>query len=154
MHSQQKGALERLVTTQSSRVIHITYISRTLWRLFLQLRRIGWLQVEFNTRVLTCALCGAEFVFSSDEQRFYHEKHFINDPKRCLPCRAKFAQGRLKVHSQESIVCAECGQSAVVPFKPVQNRPVLCRTCFEKQRRKSIPESQVLTPDAAPITTV
>ncbi len=45
-------------------------------------------------------------------------------------------------------VCAECGQSCEVPFKPTGDRPVYCRTCFSKReggsfegRRDSRPRS-------------
>lgn len=36
--------------------------------------------------------------------------------------------------------CADCGQETEVPFKPVENRPVYCRTCYmakqgDRQRR-------------------
>ena len=31
-------------------------------------------------------------------------------------------------------VCAECGRTTTVPFKPTQGRPVYCRDCFQKQR--------------------
>ena len=35
---------------------------------------------------LTCADCGREFAFSSEEQAFFREKGF-NPPKRCRECR-------------------------------------------------------------------
>lgn len=31
-------------------------------------------------------------------------------------------------------VCAECGKTTTVPFKPTQGRPVYCRDCFQSQR--------------------
>lgn len=31
-------------------------------------------------------------------------------------------------------VCAECGATTTVPFKPTQGRPVLCRDCFRNKR--------------------
>ena len=31
-------------------------------------------------------------------------------------------------------VCAECGKTTTVPFKPTQGRPVYCRDCFQAQR--------------------
>jgi CxxC-x17-CxxC domain-containing protein len=33
-----------------------------------------------------------------------------------------------------SIVCAECGQRAEVPFAPRQGVPVFCRTCYNNQK--------------------
>ena len=48
---------------------------------------------EFQDRVLTCADCGQEFTWSADEQAFFKEKGFTNEPKRCKGCRdAKKAQ--------------------------------------------------------------
>ncbi|MEW6249129.1 MAG: CxxC-x17-CxxC domain-containing protein [Planctomycetota bacterium] len=32
-------------------------------------------------------------------------------------------------------VCAECGVTTTVPFKPSQGRPVYCRDCFRAKRR-------------------
>jgi CxxC-x17-CxxC domain-containing protein len=26
--------------------------------------------------------------------------------------------------------CADCGQETEVPFKPVENRPVYCKSCY------------------------
>ena len=38
-------------------------------------------------KTLLCKECGEEFVFSVQEQEFYAEKGFQNEPARCLPCR-------------------------------------------------------------------
>ncbi len=32
-------------------------------------------------------------------------------------------------------VCAECGATTTVPFKPTEGRPVYCRDCFRSRRR-------------------
>jgi len=37
-------------------------------------------------KTLTCAQCGAEFVFTAGEQEFYTEKGFT-EPKKCKSCR-------------------------------------------------------------------
>jgi hypothetical protein len=48
---------------------------------------------EFQDKVLTCSDCGREFTWSADEQAFFKEKGFTNEPKRCKDCRdAKKAQ--------------------------------------------------------------
>ena len=46
------------------------------------------------------------------------------------------SQGGLLVHTRETFdaVCAECGTSTTVPFKPTQGRPVYCRDCFRSKR--------------------
>lgn len=41
----------------------------------------------FTDRELTCVDCDSPFVFTSGEQRFFAEKGFTNQPKRCRPCR-------------------------------------------------------------------
>ena len=39
-------------------------------------------------------------------------------------------------------VCAECGQTCGVPFKPVGGRPVFCSECFAKQQNESPSDSR------------
>ena len=43
----------------------------------------------FNDKSLNCADCGQEFIFSRNEQAFYAERGFTNEPKRCKNCRDK-----------------------------------------------------------------
>ena len=88
--------------------------------------------MEFYDRVMKCATCGEEFLFSADEQAFFKEKSFRNDPKHCKQCKARTA-GRLKTPTQTTVNCADCGKSTTVPFKPVHGRPVFCRECFGKK---------------------
>jgi hypothetical protein len=45
--------------------------------------------MEFVDRLLTCADCGGEFVFTAGEQLFFLDKQFKNDPKRCKPCKSR-----------------------------------------------------------------
>lgn len=86
--------------------------------------------MEFQNRTLTCVECGREFVFTAGEQKFYHEKGFENDPKRCPECRAARKRRGKKF---TTVVCAECGRETEVPFKPVEGRPVYCRECYERK---------------------
>jgi CxxC-x17-CxxC domain-containing protein len=37
------------------------------------------------------------------------------------------------VRPETRIQCSECGMETTVPFRPTQGRPVLCRSCFQKQ---------------------
>jgi CxxC-x17-CxxC domain-containing protein len=32
------------------------------------------------------------------------------------------------------IKCSDCGEKAMVPFKPTAGKPAYCRTCFSKRR--------------------
>lgn len=38
-------------------------------------------------KVIVCKDCKADFVFSENEQAFYKEKGFDNEPVRCPDCR-------------------------------------------------------------------
>jgi CxxC-x17-CxxC domain-containing protein len=103
--------------------------------------------MEFSDRVLKCVDCGAEFVFTAGEQLFFYEKHFKNDPRHCKQCKAKRASGESKARTETRTTCSECGAETTVPFKPTQGRPVLCRSCFQKQKQKPQPAPEsVLTP--------
>jgi CxxC-x17-CxxC domain-containing protein len=65
---------------------------------------------------------------------FFHDKQFRNDPKHCKQCKAKRVRGGPRVRAETRTVCSQCGEETTVPFKPTQGRPVLCRSCFQKQR--------------------
>jgi CxxC-x17-CxxC domain-containing protein len=39
------------------------------------------------------------------------------------------------------IECTECGNSATVPFKPTAGKPVYCKSCYSKRKRK--PQNEV-----------
>lgn len=48
-------------------------------------------------KTITCKDCNNPFVFSENEQAFYKEKGFENEPQRCPDCRkAKKMQMRSK----------------------------------------------------------
>jgi CxxC-x17-CxxC domain-containing protein len=101
--------------------------------------------MEFIDRLLTCADCGGEFIFTAGEQLFFFDKQFKNDPKRCKPCKSKRAGAAMKPgaapaaaglsRTETRTQCSECGVETTVPFKPTQGRPVLCRQCFQGKQR-------------------
>jgi hypothetical protein len=43
---------------------------------------------------LICCDCGAEFRWTSGEQRFFRDRGLENVPKRCRPCREARRAGR------------------------------------------------------------
>ncbi|MBI4833653.1 MAG: zinc-ribbon domain containing protein [Planctomycetes bacterium] len=97
--------------------------------------------MELADKTLKCGLCGNDFVFTADEQKFFQEKGFQNEPKRCLACRKVKRQerrrsfgGREGKFTKTEVTCATCGKTTEVPFKPVQNRPVYCNECFAKMK--------------------
>jgi CxxC-x17-CxxC domain-containing protein len=112
--------------------------------------------MEFIDRLLTCADCGGEFIFTAGEQLFFFDKQFKNDPKRCKPCKSKRASVGLKPgagpaaaglsRTETRTECSECGVETTVPFKPTQGRPVLCRQCFQDKR---VPTTSTLVTAAA-----
>ena len=90
--------------------------------------------MDFVDKILKCADCGTDFVFTAGEQLFFFDKQFKNDPKRCKQCKAKRASGSGSARPETRTVCSECGTETTVPFKPTQGRPVLCRSCFQQKR--------------------
>ncbi len=94
---------------------------------------------EFQDRVLKCVDCDADFVFTSGEQQFYHDKNFRNEPKRCKACKNKRQSGAGERSGppgrvETSAICSQCGRDTTVPFRPTQGRPVFCRECFQSRR--------------------
>ncbi len=90
----------------------------------------------YQDKTLNCKECGRDFVFSASEQEFYAEKGFENEPARCPECRTArkaFRRGGRGTKRMYEAVCAECGQTAHVPFKPTDDRPVYCKDCYSKR---------------------
>lgn len=90
----------------------------------------------FQDKTLNCKECGRDFTFSASEQEFYAEKGFENEPARCPECRAaRKAQrrGGRGARQMYETVCAECGGTARVPFKPTNDKPVYCKECYSKR---------------------
>ena len=50
--------------------------------------------MDFADKTLTCADCGSPFTFTSNEQQFYAERGFTNEPTRCKDCRDTRKSGR------------------------------------------------------------
>lgn len=92
----------------------------------------------YNDKTLTCKDCGSEFEFTANEQAFYAEKGFTNEPQRCKACRSarKNSSGGASRGEREMFdaVCAECGSTCKVPFQPRNDRPVYCSECFGNRR--------------------
>jgi CxxC-x17-CxxC domain-containing protein len=109
----------------------------------------GGRRVNFVDKTLTCADCGAEFIFSADDQAYHQEKGFTNEPRRCPSCRASrradrggggsYGGGGGYGGQREmfTVTCSQCGKEAQVPFQPRGDRPVYCSDCFRSQRSSS-----------------
>ena len=109
--------------------------------------------MEYVDRILKCADCAQDFVFTAGEQLFFNDKQFKNDPKRCKACKSKRAgrgdrPGRA-VRAETRTHCSQCGVETVVPFKPTQGRPVLCRQCFQGKAANPVAAATVAAPTQA-----
>jgi CxxC-x17-CxxC domain-containing protein len=114
--------------------------------------------LTYADKTLTCRDCGWTFTFTAGEQEFFAQKGFTNYPSRCAECRAarkarqevergpsrdsdrgvtsrggsaEYSRARREMFSA---ICAECGQTAQVPFQPRTDKPVYCSSCFEQKR--------------------
>lgn len=88
-------------------------------------------------KVIVCKDCGNEFVFTVQEQEFYAEKGFQNDPARCLACRrARKQQANRGGRERQmfTVNCSNCGVETQVPFKPSGIKPVYCRECLQQMK--------------------
>ncbi len=90
--------------------------------------------MDFQDKNLICKDCGTEFIFTVGEQVFYKEKGLENEPQRCKTCRVSKKQARQSNREMYEVVCAECGSTCQVPFKPRSERPVYCSTCFQTKK--------------------
>lgn len=91
----------------------------------------------YQDKTLVCKECGKDFTFTAGEQEFYAEKGFQNEPARCKDCRQTrktASTGDRRERTMYDAVCAECGKTTQVPFKPTNARPVYCKECFENRR--------------------
>jgi CxxC-x17-CxxC domain-containing protein len=74
--------------------------------------------VGYKDKTITCVDCGAEFVFSAEEQALFASKGY----------------GYRPVRQMYPVVCAQCGKDTQVPFEPRQGRPVYCSDCYNAMR--------------------
>ncbi|NUN49825.1 MAG: zinc-ribbon domain containing protein [Candidatus Brocadiae bacterium] len=86
----------------------------------------------YEDKTLICIDCQTGFVFTAAEQKFHSEKGFRNEPRRCPPCRQKRRSQFPGAGVKHKTPCAGCGVEAEVPFVPRLDKPVYCRTCFDK----------------------
>ena len=99
--------------------------------------------MEFEDKRLQCVDCGREFIFTAGEQAFFRQKLLTNEPKRCRQCKAKqvaqMPPGTVPASAriETAVRCSRCGRETTVPFVPKQDRPVLCRECFQARRSAS-----------------
>jgi CxxC-x17-CxxC domain-containing protein len=104
--------------------------------------------LSYQDKTLVCSDCGANFTFSSDDQEFFAQKGYTNEPKRCPSCRETRKSQRSSNSYSNSYgssystqrqmypaTCSDCGKSTEVPFEPRNGKPVYCSDCYRKVRR-------------------
>lgn len=93
--------------------------------------------MAFKDKTLTCQDCGAEFVWTADEQEFYAQRGFDHAPIRCKACRAAKKKQKSDAPRQMfdvNVTCAKCGKPITqLPFKPSGDRPVYCQDCYRTE---------------------
>src|SRR3990172_1089337 len=103
----------------------------------------GGRRVPCTDKQLTCQDCGTEFTFSAEDQEFFAQKGYTNEPRRCPTCRQARRSSRGGggsygggggARTMYPAVCATCGTQTELPFQPRGDRPVYCRDCFAKTR--------------------
>lgn len=103
--------------------------------------------MPYTERAIVCRDCGRSFNFTVEEQEFFAQKGYTNDPVRCPECRsARRAErgggsrgGMGGGYSREPremfpAVCARCGKDTQVPFQPRGDKPVYCSDCYSQER--------------------
>ncbi|MBQ0105427.1 MAG: zinc-ribbon domain containing protein [Armatimonadetes bacterium] len=92
--------------------------------------------MSYEDKTLKCKICGNDFVFTAGEQEFYASRGLENEPVRCPECRNRKKQENMRGRKEFfTVTCAQCGCETTVPFKPSGIKPVLCRDCFEAQKK-------------------
>jgi len=97
--------------------------------------------MAYTEKTLQCSDCGKSFPFTVEEQEFFANKGFTNEPKRCPTCRSNRKSerngdgyGTRNSVQMHSVTCARCGKQTEVPFQPRGDRPVYCKDCYNKNR--------------------
>ena len=113
--------------------------------------------MDFADKQIDCVDCHQPFTFTAGEQRWYKEKGFEREPRRCADCRKArkgsdgeqgrghggYGGGHGGGHSggrgrsdrqRYQVTCTQCGASAEVPFQPRPGSPVYCSTCYQSRR--------------------
>ncbi len=96
--------------------------------------------MSFKDKSIQCSDCGNAFNFSAEDQEFYQQKGYMNEPKRCPSCRQTRKSERSGGGSYGAprqmypATCAGCGKATEVPFQPRTDKPVYCSDCYRKSR--------------------
>jgi CxxC-x17-CxxC domain-containing protein len=106
----------------------------------------------YTDKILVCADCEQQFVFTASEQDFFAQRGFT-EPKRCASCRSARKASRPEGGASRGGIgggygagydrgprqmfpatCSRCGKETEVPFHPTNGKPVYCSDCFRLAR--------------------
>ena len=93
---------------------------------------------DSTTQVCIEPDCSKKFTINSGEMDFYVQRG-IELPKRCKTCRTARKNGKVatapipepEIEKAVEITCDNCGSESTVPFRPIPNKPVYCKLCWE-----------------------
>ncbi len=115
------------------------------------------MNVTYQDKMLRCRDCENEFLFSVGEQEFFASKGYVNEPTRCLTCRAanraRLSGATASQHvarQMHPVVCAQCGTQTQVPFLPRLEKPVYCSACFDRVRATTTTTTTTTTAPTMP----
>ena len=104
--------------------------------------------MSYEDKMLQCSDCGSNFTFSAQDQEFFAQKGYTNQPKRCNSCRdarkaerngnsygTSYGSGYSIRREMFPATCSDCGKATQVPFEPRNGKPVYCSDCYRKVRR-------------------
>ncbi len=104
--------------------------------------------MAYTDKSLQCVDCGINFTFSAQDQEFFAQKGYTNEPKRCPTCREArkterggsgggFGGGGSYGARRQMFpaTCAQCGKATQVPFEPRSGKPVYCSDCYRNVKR-------------------
>ena len=97
-------------------------------------------EAEHPDRSIKCVDCGENFIWTSGEQAFFHDKGLKNEPKRCKPCKQAKNERLAAITAAQtsgvrqrievSVQCAQCGQQTTVPVLSLSRPPSLLSLVF------------------------
>jgi len=68
------------------------------------------MESNFESRILLCASCNEEFVFTVEAQEYFAQKGLVDDPQMCKSCHTESKRGKrtqdseLRKHADSSQV--------------------------------------------------
>ena len=93
--------------------------------------------VQFQPKSIFCIGCKSPFIFSVEEQIFFHSLGLTNVPKRCSHCRLLMRMRREGKSTEilTQLNCFKCGEKTTVPFLPKNDKEIFCMACFKQFKR-------------------